>query len=99
MQRQKRAGTPSLQTKSARHRTAASPIVAQPRDASHYTAMRRHEDDLRRNFKAGLYLGLAIGLVVMVLIMWLWAVPTVDGCVENMKQMQEQMLQSSVVMA
>jgi len=61
--------------------------------------MRRHEDDLRRNFKAGLYLGLAIGLVVMVLIMWLWAVPTVDGCVENMKQMQEQMLQSSVVMA
>lgn len=32
-----------------------------------------------RGMRAGVLVGLALGLAVMGLVMWLWAVPTVDG--------------------
>ena len=101
MQRQRKgAGTPNRQVQSARAGRPAKPIVTQPGDLRSCQRRRRYEEQLSRNFKCGLWTGLAIGFGVMALIMWLWAVPTVDGCVQNMQRMQEQMLQQgSAVLA
>lgn len=90
----KHPGTPNYHIASARKGRQAKPIVTQPGDLRSYQ-QRRYEEQMARNFKCGLWLGLAIGLGLMALIMWLWAVPTVDGCVANMQQMQEQILQRS----
>lgn len=94
----KHPGAPTHHSRSARKGRQAKPIVTQPGDLRSYQ-QRRYEEQMARNFKCGLWLGLAIGLAIglglMALIMWLWAVPTVDGCVANMQQMQEQILQRS----
>lgn len=91
---QKHPGAPTHHSRSARKGRQAKPIVTQTGDLLSYQ-QRRYEEQMARNFKCGLWLGLAIGLGLMALIMWLWAVPTVDGCVANMQQMQEQILQRS----
>lgn len=76
----KHPGAPTHHSRSARKGRQAKPIVTQPGDLRSYQ-QRRYEEQMARNFKCGLWLGLAIGLGLMALIMWLWAVPTVDGCV------------------
>lgn len=57
---------------------------AYARPEKHYTA-----DDLRRQFKAGLLVGLTVGLLLCAAVIWLWAVPTVDGAVEASRQALE----------
>lgn len=34
-------------------------------------------------FKAGFLAGLCVGLLAMALVLWFWAVPTVDGAVQE----------------
>lgn len=81
---------PTMRKATARPRKATNQLGA-PRQTrphkrldSHYTA-----DDLRRQFKTGLLIGLAVGLLLCAAVIWLWAVPTVDGAVEASKQALE----------
>ena len=39
-----------------------------------------------RAFKSGIYLGLAIGLIILALVLLLWAVPTVDGALQAVQR-------------
>ncbi|OFK25068.1 hypothetical protein HMPREF2826_00330 [Olsenella sp. HMSC062G07] len=82
----------------------ASARKGQPANATIPRALKTPADLARDNqekaFKCGLMLGFGVAALIFTLILWLWAVPTVDGCVQNMQQMQEQMLQQgSVVLA
>lgn len=61
---------------------------------SHYTSR-----DVRQAFKAGLLIGLTAALVVCGLILWFWAVPTVDGAVETSKQALDAAMSGAVVSA
>ena len=100
MQRQRKgAGAPTHHSKSARAGRLAKPIVTQPGDLRS-CQQRRYEGQLSRDFECGLWTGLAIGFGAMALVMWLWAVPTVDGCVRAVRQMQGRMpQQGSAVLA
>lgn len=42
----------------------------------------------KRSFGAGFALGLALGLLALVLVVFLWAIPTVDGCLDDVNQMR-----------
>lgn len=79
-------GAHNRQVQGAPRGRQADSIVAQPRDPGRYQAMCKRDEDLRRNFKAGLYLGLAMGLGIMALIMWLAVIPTMDGAVHQAQQ-------------
>lgn len=58
----------------------------------HYTA-----DDVSRAFKAGLMLGALVVLVIGVLIMWGWVIPTMDGAVETSRQALENSMSGAVM--
>lgn len=66
-------GTPTRQSVSARNGHQAKKILS------------REEESLRRNFQCGFVLGLSIGILALCLVLWLWAVPTVDGCLEAVR--------------
>lgn len=86
MQDKKKAGAHNRQVQGALKGRQANSIVTQPRDPGRYQAMCKRDEDLRRNFRAGLYLGLAMGLGIMALTMWLWVIPTMDVAVHQAQQ-------------
>lgn len=86
MQDKKKAGAHNRQGQGAMKGRQANSIVTQPRDPGRYQAMCKRDEDLRRNFRAGLYLGLAMGLGIMALAMWLWVIPTMDVAVQQAQQ-------------
>lgn len=86
MQDKKKAGAHNRQVQGALKGRQANSIVTQPRDPGRYQAMCKRDEDLRRNFRAGLYLGLAMGLGIMALAMWLWVIPTMDVVVHQAQQ-------------
>ena len=86
MQDKKKAGAHNRQVQGALKGPQANSIVTQPRDPGRYQAMCKRDEDLRRNFRAGLYLGLAMGLGIMALAMWLWVIPTMDVAVHQAQQ-------------
>lgn len=86
MQDKKKAGAHNRQVQGALKGRQANSIVTQPRDPGRYQAMCKRDEDLRRNFRAGLYLGLAMGLGIMALAMWLWVIPTMDVAVHQAQQ-------------
>lgn len=86
MQDKKKAGAHNRQVQGALKGRQANSIVTQPRDPGRYQAMCKRDEDLRRNFRAGLYLGLAMGLGIMALVMWLWAIPTMNVAVHQAQQ-------------
>lgn len=73
MTRYTKQGTPNHHVASALSGHQASKIVP----------MRKTSREMERDraFTAGFLLGLAVGLTVLCLVIWLWAVPTVDGAV------------------
>ena len=85
----KNAGASRRQTRRAHDRASVKPIVADNRNPYAYQTRRQYDEQLKRNLRAGFFLGLAVGLAILVAVMFLWAVPTVDGCVESLKAMQE----------
>ena len=68
-------GTPDRRTRSAQGGKAAKRIVAQGGDEG-------------RAFRLGLLLGLGVGLAVLALVVWLWAIPTVEGCTQSLHAIQ-----------
>ena len=86
MQTKKKASAHNRQVQGALKGRQANSIVTQPRDPGRYQAMCKRDEDLRRNFRAGLYLGLAMGLGIMALAMWLWVIPTMDVAVHQAQQ-------------
>lgn len=66
-------GTPVYHNQSARDGQRAKRILS------------RQEEALKRNFQCGFMLGLLVGLVILCLVLWLWAIPTVDGCLEAVR--------------
>lgn len=74
---------PTMRKAAARPRKATNHLGA-PKQTRPYKGPEQHytADDLRRHFKTGFLLGLAIGLLACAAVIWLWAVPTVDGAVE-----------------
>ena len=61
--------------------TSARVRSGEPVRAHAARAGRRHDrrGAFERGMRAGFLAGLAVGLAVLGLVMWLWAVPTVDG--------------------
>ena len=86
MQDKKKAGAHNRQVQGALKGRQANSIVTQPRDPGRYQAMCKRDEDLRRNFRAGLYLGLTMGLGIMALAMWLWVIPTMDVALQQAQQ-------------
>nr|WP_314638709.1 hypothetical protein [uncultured Olsenella sp.] len=77
-QRRRGASTPSLSAQGARHGLKAEGSISRLREA-------RYADGRSRGFVEGLGVGLLAGLAVSALLLWLWAVPTVDACVRAMQ--------------
>lgn len=59
-----------------RHAVAGSKIAGQIGPAKHY-------NPAEQAFKNGLLLGLALGLMAAGLVIWLWAVPSVEAANET----------------
>ena len=65
-----------------------------PRSDAHIVTLMRFSGDRwmkereQRAMKQGILIGLLIGLLLFCLVMWLWAVPTVDGALEAAKAVQ-----------
>ena len=62
-----------------RHAVAGSKIAGQIGPAKHY-------NHAEQAFKTGLLLGLALGLMVAGLVIWLWAVPSVEAANEAVRR-------------
>lgn len=62
-----------------RHAVAGSKIAGQIGPAKHY-------NPTEQAFKTGLLLGLALGLMVAGLVIWLWAVPSVEAANEAVRR-------------
>lgn len=62
-----------------RHAVAGSKIAGQIGPAKHY-------NPAEQAFKTGLLLGLALGLMVAGLVIWLWAVPSVEAANEAVRR-------------
>ena len=81
MATRKHPGTPNYHIASARKGQPAMAII--PR------ALRTPADLARENqesaFKWGIMVGFAVAALIFALILWLWVIPTMDGCVEAMK--------------
>lgn len=77
------ASAPNRQAVSARIGQPAKRMVTRPKD------VRNIEQENRMSyFKCGFFLGLAIGLAIMAVVIWAWAVPTVDSCLESVRAIQ-----------
>lgn len=62
-----------------RHAVAGSKIAGQIGPAKHY-------NPAEQAFKTGLLFGLALGLMVAGLVIWLWAVPSVEAANEAVRR-------------
>jgi hypothetical protein len=80
MRARREAGAHTYHSKSARNSQTADCMVPRPRKDSQVGRL-EHEA-----FVCGLLAGLTIGLVLLAAVMWLWAIPTVDGCVQAMRE-------------
>lgn len=74
-------GTPNRQVRSARTGRQANKTI--PR-VTHAPADLSRENQTRA-FRLGLLVGFAAAALAASLVLWLWAVPTVDGAVEAAK--------------
>ena len=75
MTRYTKQGTPNHHVASALSGHQASKIVPMRKTA--------REMERERAFKDGFLVGLLVGLVALCLVIWLWAVPAVDGAVDQ----------------
>lgn len=83
MRTKTKAGAPSYQLVSARSPQRRGVTIIQQRQRQ---PQRRGRVPLSQDFKAGLFLGFAAAALVCSAVLWLWAIPTVDGAVEQARQ-------------
>ena len=76
--RQKHPGTPTYHSRSARSGHTA--VQRLPRYRSQVEIQMASYD---AHFKTGFICGLIVGLAAMALVIWLWAVPTVEGATRD----------------
>ncbi len=75
------------------HSRGARPMTM-PRSDAHIVTLMRFSGDRwmrereTRAMKQGFIIGLLLGLLILCLVMWLWAVPTVEGALEAAKAVQ-----------
>lgn len=76
------------------HSRGARPEMMPQRCDAHIVTLMRFSGDTwmrereQRAMKQGILIGLLIGLLLFCLVMWLWAVPAVDGALEAAKAVQ-----------
>ena len=76
--RKQNPGTPNRQVASARNGRQATRIVAARPSA--------WEIERRQCLRAGFLMGLALGLLIMCAVLWLWVIPTMDGAVRDAQE-------------
>lgn len=87
MQTKKKASAPSFHTSGTRY-VAASKEAATiiPFEGKRPTAQEQLE---RSQFKAGVLVGFLAATIIFLIVLWAWAIPTMDGAVATAQQAYE----------